>query len=66
MDDVTEAKFEQIMVDAIVRAETIDADMPHDTFYWGLRVMLQKLNERVEDARRDAGIEPPDHRSFTF
>lgn len=65
MDDVMEAKFEQIMVDAIVRAETLDPDMAHTDFYEGLRVMQRKLADRVEEARLDAGVEL-DHRSFTF
>ena len=66
MDDLVEAKFEQIIVDAIVRAETLDPDMAHTDFYEGLRVMQRKLTQRVEEARLDAGIEPADHRSFTF
>lgn len=66
MDDVTEAKFEQIMVDALVRAETIDADMPYTDFFHGLCVMKRKLDERIDEARADAGIEPPDFRSFRF
>jgi hypothetical protein len=66
MDEVAEAKFEQIMVDAIVRAETIDPDMDDEDFLAGLRIMQLKLNERTEQARKDAGIEELDHRGFTF
>ena len=66
MDDVTEAKFEQIIVDAIARAETLDPDMPFTDFYQGLLVMKRKLDERVDMARADAGVEPPDFRGFTF
>lgn len=65
MDDVLEAKFEQIITDAIVRAETLDPDMAHTDFYEGMRVMQRKLNDRVEEARADAGVEF-DHRGFTF
>ena len=66
MDDIKQAKFEQIITDAIVRAETIDPDMPFTEFFEGLRVMHEKLSDRLEEARADAGIEPGDHRSFTF
>ena len=57
MDEVLEAKFEQIMVDAIVRAETLDPDMDPEDFLIGLRVMQTKLEERIQDARGAAGLE---------
>lgn len=57
MDEILEAKFEQIMVDAIVRAETLDPDMDDEDFLAGLRVMQLKLEERVQQARGDAGLE---------
>jgi DNA-binding transcriptional regulator YdaS (Cro superfamily) len=45
------------MVDAIVRAETLDPDIDPDAFLRGLRVMQNKLEERVQDARGEAGLE---------
>jgi len=57
MDEILEAKFEQIMADAIVRAETLDPDIDPEDFLRGLRVMQLKLEERVQQARGEAGLE---------
>lgn len=65
MDDILEAKFEQIMVDALVRAEKLNPDISEVDFYSGLKVMQKKFVDRLDQARSDAGLDL-EHAGFTF
>lgn len=56
MDEVTEAKFEQIATDAIVRAERVECGV--EDFVEGLRTMLISVKERYDSACEEHGIEP--------
>ena len=56
MDERTEAKFEQIASDAIVRAESVDCDV--EDFVEGMRNIFISIKERYDSACEGHGIEP--------
>jgi hypothetical protein len=57
MDELMEVLFEQVMVDAISQAERLDPDIDPEDFLAGLRAMRRKLEERIQSARGEAGLE---------
>jgi hypothetical protein len=56
MDERTEAKFEQIAADAIVRAESVDCGV--EDFVEGMRSIFISIKERYDMACEEHGIEP--------
>lgn len=56
MDKKTEAKFEQIAADTLVRAENVRCE-PED-YVEGLRVIILEVKERCEGSCEEFGVEP--------
>lgn len=56
MDTKTEAQFEQIAADAIVRAESVQCEL--EDFVEGMRSILIEVKERYVMACEEIGVEP--------
>jgi hypothetical protein len=56
LNEIQEARFEQIGQDAVVRAESVPCDL--EDFTQGLKIILETFKERYVLACEETGSEP--------